>query len=251
MSVFDRISALLKSNINDLIQRAEDPEKMIDQAIADLTAQLVEAKSRVALAIADEKRLEKDLQRQQESVQDWENKAMAAVRAGRDDLAVQALERKKTPEGVVAQLTEQLAEQGQAVSALKQGLRAISLKVEEARRERNRLLARQQRAQAQASVAETLVKMNDPKAMASLSKLSDRVDRMEAQAQARLEVASISSGILDDPVAEELRQLEATHGSVEANDDLLALKRKMGLLSSGQAVAELSEGASPSEDSDP
>src|SRR5262252_988426 len=95
MGLLRRISDLLKSNISDLVSRAEDPEKLLNTAIEDMQRQLIEAKSRVAVSIADEKRLQKQLEATQAKSADWEKKAMAAVRAGRDDLAMEALSKKK------------------------------------------------------------------------------------------------------------------------------------------------------------
>src|SRR5918912_2090023 len=91
MGIFDRLSTLLRSNINDLISRSEDPEKMLNQIITDMRAQLVKAKQQVAAAIADEKRLRDQVDQEYKQAQDWEKRAMLAVQEQRDDLAKQAL----------------------------------------------------------------------------------------------------------------------------------------------------------------
>ena len=93
MGIFDRLSQLLRSNINDLISRSEDPEKMLNQIITDMRGQLVKAKQQVAAAIADEKRLRDQADAEVKQAQDWEKRAMLAVQEGRDDLAKQALVR--------------------------------------------------------------------------------------------------------------------------------------------------------------
>src|SRR6478752_7937812 len=93
MGIYDRCSSLLKSNINDLISRAEDPEKMLTQILADMRGQLVKAKQQVASAIADEKRLRDQADAEYKQAQDWERRAMLAVQEGRDDMAKQALGR--------------------------------------------------------------------------------------------------------------------------------------------------------------
>ncbi|HVE79679.1 MAG TPA: PspA/IM30 family protein, partial [Gemmatimonadaceae bacterium] len=87
MGLLDRLSTLLRSNINDLISRSEDPEKMLNQIIADMRGQLVKAKQQVAAAIADEKRLRDHADAEVKNAQDWERRAMLAVQEGRDDLA--------------------------------------------------------------------------------------------------------------------------------------------------------------------
>src|SRR5215470_12780154 len=93
MGIFDRFASLLKSNINDLISRAEDPEKMLTQILVDMRSQLAKAKQQVATAIADEKRLRDQADAEFRQASDWEQKAMLAIKEGRDDLAKQALMR--------------------------------------------------------------------------------------------------------------------------------------------------------------
>src|ERR671933_3004427 len=93
MGIFDRLSTLIKSNINDLVSSAENPEKMLNQIIVDMRSQLVKAKQQVAAAIADEKRLRDQADGEFRQAEEWERRAMLAVQEGRDDLAKQALVR--------------------------------------------------------------------------------------------------------------------------------------------------------------
>src|SRR3954462_14351698 len=104
MGIFDRFSTLLRSNINDLISRAEDPEKMLNQILVDMRSQLAKAKQQVATAIADEKRLKDQAESEYKQAAAWENKAMLAINEGRDDLAKQALLRKSEHESHGQQL---------------------------------------------------------------------------------------------------------------------------------------------------
>src|SRR5438270_11186027 len=103
MGIFQRIGTLIKSNINDLISKAEDPEKMLNQVLTDMKNQLVEAKKQVAVAIGDEKRLKKQWEDQIASAKEWERKAMLAVQAGDDELAKEALGRQKEHEDLTTQ----------------------------------------------------------------------------------------------------------------------------------------------------
>jgi len=229
MNFFQRISNLLKANFNDLISRAEDPEKVLNQAIDDMKKQLHEAKSRVAIAIADEKRLLQQTKAQQASTDEWEKKAMAAVRASRDDLAVQALAKKKECEAAALQFEQQHGEQLAAVDELKRALTGLTAKIDEAGRKRAVLVARVKRAEAQKAIAETLSVAGDRSAFSTFERMSEKVDRIEAEAGASLEVAAMGSGTHDDQLAEKIRQLEAH----PVDDELAALKEKMGLLSGG------------------
>src|SRR6188768_2898281 len=106
MGFFQRLATLIKSNLNDLISSSEDPEKMLNQIVEEMTNQLGEAKKMVALSIADEKRLEKQTQQELESAAAWEKRAMLAVKAGNDELAKEALARKKEHESTGEQFKD-------------------------------------------------------------------------------------------------------------------------------------------------
>jgi phage shock protein A len=242
MGLIRRISDLLKSNISDLVSKAEDPEKLLNTAIEDMQRQLAEAKSRVAVAIADEKRLEKQLETTQSKGTDWEKKAMSAVKAGRDDLAMEALSKKKEHDASALQFEQQLEGQHAAVEELKKALTQLSLKIDETKRKRSLLVARVKRAEAQKHIAETMSVTSDRSALDKVSRMEEKVDKIEAEAEAQWEIAALSSGSHDRDLEEQIKQLEAH----DVDDDLLALKdrmRTMGMLSAG-AKAELASGVS-------
>jgi len=148
MGIFDRFSTLLRSNINDLISRAENPEKMLNQLITDMRSQLAKAKQEVAGAIADEKKLESDALAMKKQAEEWERRAMLAVQEGRDDLAKQALTRYNENLQGAQQLQETWVKSKQETEALKLSLRQLNDKIEEAKRKKNILIARARRAEA-------------------------------------------------------------------------------------------------------
>ncbi|MDB4887239.1 MAG: phage-shock protein, partial [Gemmatimonadetes bacterium] len=148
MGIFDRLSALFSSNINDLISRAEDPEKMLTQILVDMRGQLVKAKQQVASAIADEKRLRDQADAEFKQAKDWESRAMLAVQENRDDLAKQALVRHAEHLGHGQQLEQTWETHRLETEKLKNSLRDLNDKIEEAKRKKNLLVARQRRAQA-------------------------------------------------------------------------------------------------------
>src|SRR5688500_16317282 len=119
MSIFGRLSDIVKANINDLLDRAEDPEKMIKQMVIEMEEAVNKATLAVGQAIANEKTLERQLNRQRTQMDEWHNKAIQAVQAGRDDLAKQALTRKTTIQSNVADLERMHAE----AATSSQGLR--------------------------------------------------------------------------------------------------------------------------------
>lgn len=247
MGLLQRIGDLLRSNINDLITKAEDPERMLNSAIEEMQRQIIEAKSRVAGSIADERRLTKTYEAEAAKAEEWEKKAMTCVKAGRDDLAVEALAKKKEHQAGAALFAEQLASQRAAVDELKRALGLLTTKLEDTRRKRNLLVARAKRAEAQRQIADTLNAANEIGAGDRLERFEARVEQQEAQAEATWEMASLGSGAADRDLAREIDAL----GVGELNDDLLALKGKMadlGMLSDGAPAGALSAGSSTSDE---
>lgn len=223
MGIFARLATLIKSNLNDLISRSEDPEKMLNQVVIDMANQLIEAKKQVAVSIADEKRLAKQAEQESANAAEWERRAMLAIRAGDDVLAKEALARKKEHEQLAVALKDQWQKQKQAVDQLKTALRLLNNKIEEAKRKKNVLIARKKRAEAQKAIQETMGGLNNASAFETFDRMATKIDQMEAEAEAAGEIAEQYSG---DTLAHKFGQLEATAG---AEDDLLALKRKMGV----------------------
>jgi phage shock protein A len=234
MGLFDRLSTLLKSNINDLISSAEHPEKMLNQIIVDMRTQLVKAKQQVATAIADEKRLHDQADAELRQAEDWEKRAVLAVREGRDDLAKQALVR-QNEHGQHGQVLQQTWETHRAeTEKLKNSLRDLNDKIEEAKRKKNLLIARQRRAQAQKRIAETMSALSEKSAFEAFSRMEERIEQSERQIKASTEIDEEFTG---DRLAKDFKQLEQSATSASADSQLLALKQKMGLIGPGQGAA--------------
>jgi phage shock protein A len=223
MGFIARIARLIKANLNALISGAEDPAKLLDQILEDMASQLIEAKKQVAVSIADEKRLAKQVQEHQDRALEWERKAMLAVKKGDDELAKAALTRKQEHAANAEQFQVQWQKQKAAVDQLKLALRALNNKIEEAKRKKSLLVARQKRAEAQSQIQETLSGLKNASAFEAFDRMSEKVDQIEARAEAQTELAEEYSG---DTLANRFGQLEAAGG---ADEDLEALKRKMGL----------------------
>ncbi len=223
MGLFSRLGTLIRSNINELINKAEDPEKMLNQVLVDMKAQLVEAKKQVAVAIADEKRIKKQYEQEASKAAEWERKAMLAVKAGDDALARAALARKQEHGEVAETLKQQWEAQKQSVEQLKGALRGLDNKIEEAKRKRNILVSRQKRAEAQRTINETLSNINSTSAFDTFERMSDRVTQIEAEAEA---VSEISGALPEASLESQFKALEASSG---VDDDLAALKSKMAL----------------------
>jgi len=224
MGIFARLARLIQSNLNDLISRSEDPEKMLNQIVIDMNTQLIEAKKQVAASIADEKRLQKQAENELQGAKEWERRAMMAVRAGDDNLAKEALLRKKEHDQLVEQFQSQWQKQKQAVDQLKLALRALNAKIEEAKRKKTLLIARKKRAEAQKAIQETMSGLKNASAFEAFDRMAGKIDQIEAEAEAGAELAEEYTG---DVLAHKFGQLEASHG---AEEDLTSLKRKMGVL---------------------
>src|SRR4051812_6207232 len=233
MGIFDRFSALLKSNINDLISRAEDPEKMLTQILVDMRGQLVKAKQQVASAIADEKRLRDQADAEYKQAQDWERRAMLAVQEGRDDLAKQALVRHAEHLSHGQQLEATWESHRHETEKLKNQLRDLNDKIEEAKRKKNLLVARQRRAQAQQRIAETMSSLSEKSAFEAFARMEERIETNERQIQASAEIDDEFSG---DTLQRDFKALEKGAGGVSVDNQLLALKQKMGMLGAGSGT---------------
>ena len=245
MGLFDRLSTLLKSNINDLISSAEHPEKMLNQIIVDMRSQLVKAKQQVATAIADEKRLRDQADAELRQGEDWEKRAVLAVQEGRDDLAKQALIRQNEhlQHGTALQTTWE--SHRLETEKLKNSLRDLNDKIEEAKRKKNLLIARQRRAQAQKRIAETMSALSEKSAFEAFARMEERIEQSERQIRASAEIDEEFTG---DRLAKDFKQLEQSAAASSADNQLLALKQKMGLIGAGGAAAPANRALGPGEE---
>ncbi|MDR1046783.1 MAG: PspA/IM30 family protein [Treponema sp.] len=226
MGVFSRLKTLISSNVNDIINKAEKPEKMLNQLIIDMNEQLIESKKAVAMAIADEKKLERERDNQQAQSQEWERKAMLAVQAGKDDLAKEALIRKQEYEKAAQEYQKQWESQKTSVESLKESLRELQKKIEEAQRKKNLLVARAKRAEAQQKIQNTISSVSgNHSAFDAFDRMAAKVDQMEAQADAAKELEDFSA---DANLEKRFAELEKSDSSADIM--LLELKEKMKAL---------------------
>lgn len=230
MGIIDRLSTLIRSNINDLISRAENPQKVLEQLIIDMRNQLAKAKQQVAAAIADEKKLQAQAEAEKKQAEDWEKRAMLAVQEGRDDLAKQALLRHAEHMQAAVQLDETWRKHRAEMESLKNSLRTLNDKIEEAKRKKNILVARQRRAEAQKRIQETMSSISDKSAFETFERMAEVIADNERKALASAELSEELSG---DSLAKQFTALEY---KADADTQLLALKQKMGLLGAGEAT---------------
>jgi phage shock protein A len=222
MGLFKRFRDLIRSNINDVISRSENPEKLLNQMVLDMNEQLIESKKGVAAAIADEKRLERQIRENQGKAEEWEQKAMLAVKAAKDDLAKEALLRKQEYEKYALELKPQWEAQKQSVDKLKESLKQLQGKIEEAGRKKNILIARAKRAEAQKQLQSTMGSMGDNSAFEAFDRMAQKVERLEAETEA---IAEIEGTNEEASLEAQFKQLEG--GQATADKLLDDLKSKM------------------------
>ena len=198
MSLMERVSTLLRANLNDLIDKAEDPSKMIKQVILDMENQLLQVKTQVAISIADQHMLEKKQKENDAKAVEWMRKAELAVDRGQDDLARAALERHKSCERTAESFREQVADQRAQVDMLKAVLGKLEQKLSEAHAKSAMLIAQHRRARALGRASEARSAIGSGSSIRTFDRMKDKVMHEEAVSQAKSELAGDN---LDDRFA--------------------------------------------------
>src|SRR6202051_3679562 len=218
MGLLERVSTLIRANLNDMIDRAEDPEKMIKQVILDMENQYLQVKTQVAVSIADQHMLEKKLKENEDTGNDWMRKAERAVDKSEDDLARAALDRYQTSLRLAQSFREQVDDQKAQVETLKGALITLGQKLDEAKSKRDLLLARHRRSVALGKAARAQTAIGDNSRSAAFERLQDRVNHTEAIASAEVELLNENAGDRlarvdrDSEIERLLSELKSKHG---------------------------------------
>jgi phage shock protein A len=231
MGLLDRISRVVRANINDLVNKAEDPEKILEQSLIDMNEDLVQLRQAVASSIASQKRTEQQYNQNVSQANQWLSRAQLALQKGDENLAKEALKRKKSYEETANSLKSSLDSQTVQVDAMKRNLTALEGKISEAKTKKDMLKARMTAAKAQEQLNNTIGSLNTSAATATFERMEEKVLQMEARSTAAAELAS--GGGLED----EFKKLEA--GS-SVDDDLALLKAQ--LAGGSQPVGSLPQG---------
>lgn len=218
MGLFDRLSRVVRANLNDLVSKAEDPEKVLEQAVIDMQEDLVQLRQAVARAIAEQKRTEQRYNQDLNESRKWEERAKLALGKGDENLAREALTRKKTLSDTAAAYKAQLDQQNTMVDSLRRNLTALEAKISEAKTKKNMLQARAKAAKANAELQQTLGGIGTSSATSAFERMENKVLDMEATSQAAGELAGFG-------IENQFAELEASSG---VEDELAALKASMG-----------------------
>ena len=248
-SILGRIAQLTRANINALLDRAEDPEKMLDQLVRDYTASIAEARDAVAQTIGNLRLAEKDHAADLAEAKDWGGKALAAsnkadqMRAAGDaagadkgdSLAKIAITKQISAENEAKAAEPMIASQQQVVAQLKTGLQQMEAKLAELKSKRDSLVARQKSAEAQVKVQGAIRSINVLDPTSELSRYEDQVRRIEAQAAGQAELAGSS-------LEAQFAELESSSAATEAELRLAALKSGNASIEAPSAPAQITDG---------
>jgi phage shock protein A len=190
MALLERVATLVRANLNDLIDKAEEPEKMIKQVILDMQNQLLQVKTQVAIAIADQHLLEKKQKENADKVAEWMRKAELAVDKKEDDLARASLLRVESYRELSENFTQQVSDQKAQVENLKTALRQLEQKLAEAEAKADVLIAKQRRARAVSKASDARMASGDGSKAAAFDRMKRKVAHSEALSQAKSEIAA-------------------------------------------------------------
>lgn len=219
MAIFERVSDLIRSNINDLIDKAENPEKMVKQIIIDMETQLTKSTQSLGTAMGSLNQIKKQLANAEEQSNVWQNKAKTCLEQGNEELAKQALENKVKQDKMVTQYQEMVTSMETQVNEIKTQVDILKQKLEEARSKQAILVARSQMADAKSQMAKTLGNMDSKSAFAKMEKMEQKIEAKEAQADAFSEVSGIQES-QNDP-------FEKMDEENKINEELEKLKQQM------------------------
>lgn len=228
MGLFDRLWRVIRANINSLVSGAEDPEKILEQTVMDMQNDLVQMRQGVAQAIATQKRTEREYERTQSTADEWYRRAGLALQKGQENLAKEALTRRKSYNETATAMKTQVEQQSEVVERLKQNMRQLENKITEARTKKNMYVARARSAQASEKLQDLLGNMKAGSAMGAFERMEEKVMQLEAKSQAIAELGT-------DDLEKEFASLE---GGSDIDAELEAMKAQMLPGGSTKAITE-------------
>ena len=229
MGIFQRLSDLLKSNINDLIDKAEDPEKMVKQIILDMQKELNKSTQALGKAVASERMAEKQYQNSQQISADWESKAKAALAAGNTELAKKALAKKVKADEDTARYKEMYETISKQTADIKEQVETLKSKLDEAKSRQAMLIARSQMADTQKNLAKSVGGFDASSSTEKFNRMEEKIIRKEAEADAFADISDSLNGVDKDnfdelqtnaKVDDELRRLMAEMNGASAESEV-------------------------------
>ncbi len=225
MGILTRIFNLFRATTNDMLDKAEDPEKMIKQMISDLEAQKKKAKEQMTEALALQKRLERDTNKEHQDAEKWEQKAIIAVQNEKDDLAKEALTRKNEHLRRAIEYEKQLEMHRNNADSLKESYQIMEDKIDKIKRKQGLLSVKQKQAEAQEKIYKTIEGLGDTSGiMNTIERAEEKVENLQARAEAYQEISMESD---QESLEKKFKELE--HESPDMDNELLELKKRAAL----------------------
>lgn len=228
MGLIDRFTRVIRANVNNLVGNAEDPEKVLEQTVADMQEDLVQLRQAVASAIATQKRTERQASQAESTAQEWYNRAQLALNQGNETLAREALTKRKSYQETATALKNQLEQQSSIVSRLKKDMQTLEAKIGELKTKKDMYIARARSAQASQRLNEMLGGVDATSSLGAFERMEEKVLQLEAQSEAIAELGT------DD--------LQKQFNSLEASSDIdaeLAAMKAQSLPGSNPNLAQL------------
>lgn len=235
MDFINRILRIIRANINSLLNKAEDPEKILQQAVLEMQENLVQMRQGVAQAIATQKRTERQAQAAQTTADEWYRRAQLALQQGNEVLAREALTKRKAYQATSQALFGQIEQQNDVVERLKQDMRSLELKMSEAKTKKDMYIARARSAEASVKLQELLDTSSATSSLSAFERMEDKVLQIEAQSEA---IAQLGTDDLQ-------KQFDALQSGGDIDNELAAMKGQMLQASENPDSPKLPPGENP------
>jgi len=245
MNLFDRFTRVAKSNLNNILKNLEDPEKILNQAVEDMQADLVKVRQSYAEITATQRRLMKQKEQAESLANDWYSRAQLALQKGNEGLAREALSRRQQQIETMNGLQSQLDVQTSAMDKLYDGMKELENRILEARAKKEQMIARARTAQSTQKVNDMLTGITGKTSMDAFKRMEEKVEALEAAAEVSAEMGPVAGNLLPgSSIEKEFRLLE---GSSAVDDELRKMK---GLLNPASSSSARSGGTSSSANTD-
>ncbi|NEP17952.1 MAG: PspA/IM30 family protein [Leptolyngbya sp. SIO4C1] len=222
MGLLDRISRIFRASLNSVVNQAEDPEKILEQTVADMQSDLIQLRQSVAQAIATQKRTERQHEQAQRMAQEWYQRAELALQKGEEALAKEALTRRKTYADTAQTMAAQLQQQEAVVAKLKENMRLLEGKITEARTKKDMYIARARSAQASQRLNEMIGQVGTGSAISAFEQMEEKITALETQSEA---IAELNATTADSQLEQKFAALEGQPNEIDA--ELAAMKAQM------------------------
>ncbi|MBD0394867.1 PspA/IM30 family protein [Microcoleus sp. herbarium2] len=217
MGLFDRLWRVIRANINSLVGAAEDPEKILEQAVMDMQEDLVQLRQAVAGAIAAQKRTERQCSQAESTAAEWYQRAQLALQKGEENLAREALTRKKSYQETATAMKASLGQQNAVVTQLKENMRALESKISEAKSKKDMYIARARSAKASERLQEMMGNLNTGSALSAFERMEEKVIQLESRSEA---IAELGTNDLE-------KKFLSLEGAEDVDSELAAMKAQM------------------------